>query len=84
MGAQQMHLPSTHPPAMRVVGVENRPSRTPYIVTGAVVGAGIAALGFMLDDSQDAMFEGLVIAVVVPASALLGAGLGWLIYEIKH
>lgn len=63
---------------------EGRPSKAPYVWTGALVGAGIAAVGFMLDDSEDAILEEVVIAIVVPASALIGAGLGWLVYEIRH
>lgn len=66
------------------LSAQGRPSKAPYIWTGALVGAGIAAVGFMLDDSPDAILEEVVIAIVVPASALVGAGLGWMVYEIRH
>ena len=56
-----------------------------YVGGGAVVGAGVAAIGFALDNSrEESFFPGLVIGVVVPASAVLGAGLGWLIHRVVY
>jgi hypothetical protein len=61
-----------------------RPSRVPYVLGGAAVGAGIAVAGILIEDSPDDIFGAIVYPIVIAASALLGGLLGWLVHEIRY
>lgn len=65
---------------------EERPSKVPYIVGGAIGGAVLAGIGFAMDarNSSDAHFYPLVAGIVTAGSAVVGAGIGWLVYELRH
>jgi hypothetical protein len=64
--------------------VKKPPSVWWFVGGGAVLGAGAAGLGFALDDPGDAILYEAAVAVIVPASAVLGAGLGWLVHSLIY
>lgn len=60
-------------------------SRAPYIITGAVLGGAIAgALAYHDLKHSDAYFGQTVIALVAAGGALVGALLGWGVYEARY
>lgn len=74
-------LPSVTP--VRVDG--SRPSKVPYLLVGGIAGMVAAAITLSATEPAEASTDlSFVIGVAAFPSAAIGAGIGWLVYELRH
>lgn len=67
-----------------VLEIATRPSRTKYVWGGALIGVAIAVVGIVADDPEEDIGGAVVYPTIVAVSGLVGAGIGWVVYEIAH
>jgi hypothetical protein len=77
------HRAPTRTPAPTIVAAR-QPRRWKFVLGGAALGAGVAAVALSMQDWSDAILGEVVAAGTIGASAVLGAGIGWIMYEIRY
>lgn len=67
------------------VAQASRPSKRPYLLAGALTGVAAAALTLWATEPAEATTSlWFVIGVSTMPSAVIGAAVGWLVYEVRH